>query len=181
MGQLGNGGNTNSTVPVQVTGLTSGVTALAVGYQYACAVHNGAVKCWGSNNNGQLGNGFTLDSTTPVQVSGLTAGVKAVSAGYYHACAIDAGNAVKCWGYNGGGQLGNNSTTNSNTPVSVSNLAANISAITTGDAHTCALNTSGTVFCWGENDYGQLGNGTVSTSLVPSAVVNLSGNNAAIS
>jgi hypothetical protein len=124
-GQLGNNSSTNSSVPVNVSGLTSGVSAISAGDYHTCALTtSGGVKCWGWNNYGQLGNNSTIDSHVPVDVSGLTSGVSAIAAGDLHTCALTTGGGVKCWGLNHYGQLGNNSTTDSQTFVQVSNLGA---------------------------------------------------------
>jgi alpha-tubulin suppressor-like RCC1 family protein len=111
-GQLGTGNTTSSSTPVQVTGLTAGVTAIDAGGYHTCALVSGSARCWGSNSDGQLGTGNTTNSSTPVQVSGLTEGVTAISAGDYHTCAVVSGSAL-CWGYNASGQLGIGSTTGS--------------------------------------------------------------------
>jgi alpha-tubulin suppressor-like RCC1 family protein len=100
-----------------------------------------------------------------VQVFGLTSSVQAITAGAYPTCALVSGGA-RCWGYNGDGELGNGSTTNSPVPVQVSGLASGVQTITAGGYHTCAL-VSGGVQCWGYNGDGELGNNSTSDSPVP--------------
>lgn len=168
-GELGNGSTTSSGTPVTVSGL-SGVTAIAAGDTHACAVvSGGTVKCWGYNYNGQLGNGSTSNSDVPVTVSGLSGAAIAIAAGGYHSCAIISGGTVQCWGANYGGQLGDGIFNNvsypfgSTAPVAVSGLSGAV-AIAAGNEHTCALISDGTVQCWGNNEVGQLGNGTIDSS-----------------
>jgi len=98
-----------------------------------------------------------------------TTGGPAIATGYTHACALLTGGTVKCWGYNGFGQLGNGTTTQSTTPVSVSGITTAV-MISAGAYHTCAFLADGTVKCWGYNGYGQLGNGTTTQSTTPVAV-----------
>ena len=81
---------------------------------------------------------------------------------------------VKCWGRNVNGQLGDNSTTDSLTPVDVFGLSVGITEISAGNNHTCALNESGGVKCWGVNSFGQIGDGSTTSRLVPTAVTGLS-------
>ncbi len=167
-GQLGDGTTTNRLTPADVTGLAGGVMALDAGGDHTCALTSaGGVKCWGWNGYGQLGDGTNTDRLTPVNVSGLTSGVTTITAGGYHTCALTATGSVKCWGWNIGGQLGDGTTTDRLTPVTVTGLASGVSAIDAGGSHTCAVLASGAAKCWGYNAGGQLGDGTRTTRLAP--------------
>jgi alpha-tubulin suppressor-like RCC1 family protein len=181
-GQLGDGTATNSSAPVNVSTLSSGVRAISAGLLFNCGLLNtGAVKCWGQNSNGQLGDGSTTQRYSPVDVSGLTSGVAAIESGYYHACALLNSGAVKCWGNNGSGQIGDGTNANRYTPVDVSGLSSGVIAISAGFYHTCALLSTGAVKCWGLNTYGELGDGTTTTSSTPVNVSTLSSGVSAIS
>jgi alpha-tubulin suppressor-like RCC1 family protein len=175
-GQLGNGTTTNPNVPTQVTGLTTGVTAIGTGANHSCAVTSaGAAQCWGLNNTGQLGNGTTTKSSTPVQVTGLTTGVVGIGGGNNsHTCVLTSTGGVQCWGNNTNGQLGNGTTTQSNTPVPVTGLSSGVVAIAVGGTHNCALTNTGFVQCWGGNTTGQLGDGTTTQANTPVQVTGLS-------
>ena len=163
-GQLGNGSTTNSAIPVDISGLTSGVTAIAAGAGHTCAItEEGGATCWGYGGDGQLGNGSTADSAMPVDVAGLTSGVTAIAAGILHSedgshtCAVTSAGSAMCWGPNTYGQLGNGSYTKSSVPVQVSGLASGVAAITVSNDHTCALTSGGGVACWGNNTSKQAG------------------------
>jgi alpha-tubulin suppressor-like RCC1 family protein len=187
-GQLGDGKTVEEDKPGGVLGL-SGVRAISAGADFTCAVRGtGAssdAECWGANDLGQLGDGTTTGSSRPVLVkstsSSLTTnGASAIAAGSGHACVLISGGRARCWGDNEDGQLGDGSTTNSTTPVAVANLpttpvALRAKAISAGGLNTCALLGDGTVECWGANNVGQLGNGTITSSSLPVAVANLSG------
>ena len=166
-GQLGDGTTTDSYTPVQVSGLT-GVTSIAVGFvSHAVALKNdGTVWAWGSNSYGQLGDGTTTDSYAPVPVSGLT-GVTAISAGESHTVALRNDGTVWAWGSNYYFQLGDGTNTNRNTPVQVIGLRTDGIAISAGGSHTVALKNHGTVWAWGLNFSGQLGDGTTTDSYTP--------------
>jgi alpha-tubulin suppressor-like RCC1 family protein len=172
-GQLGNGTTTSSDTAVNVTGLSSGVTAISSwAGTYSCALTTGGgVKCWGT---GAVGNGSTTPTTAPADVVGLTSGVSALSAANDHACAVTSGGGVKCWGVNSTGQLGDGSTTTSSAPVGVASLGSGATAVAAGDAYSCALTSGGGVKCWGNNSAGQLGNGSTTSSPVPVEVAGLS-------
>ena len=172
-GQLGDGTTTAKYVPTDVTGLSSGVTALALGYYHTCALTSaGGVKCWGYNAYGQLGDATTTTKNVPTDVSGLSSGVIAIAAGYQHTCAVTNTGAVKCWGYNTYGQLGDGTTTAKSVPTNVPALTTGATAIAAGYYHTCAI-ASGGAKCWGYNIYGQLGDGTTTAKYVPTDVSTL--------
>ncbi len=168
-GELGDNTVTNRSTPVDVSGLTAGVSAVSPGEYHTCALLTaGGIRCWGRNDQGQLGDGTRTERHIPVDVSGLTSGAAAISAtGRDHTCALTAGGGVKCWGDNLYGQLGDGSTTDRLTPVDVSGLTNGASAVSTGANFTCALTGAGAVKCWGLNTYGQLGNGTFANSSLP--------------
>ena len=91
MGQVGDGTQSPRITPVDVSGLTSGVTAVATGATHGCALTTlGGVKCWGLNDNGQLGDGSMTQRLAPVNVSGLSSGVGAITTGLFHTCALSA-------------------------------------------------------------------------------------------
>ena len=117
-GQLGDGTNTDSTVPVAVAG---GLTfqSVSAGSIHSCGVTTaGIAYCWGDNEDWQLGDGTNMDSTVPVALAGgLT--FQSVSAGYEHSCGMTTAGAAYCWGYNGRGRLGDGTNTDSNVPVLV--------------------------------------------------------------
>jgi len=124
---------------------------------------------WGYNVDGQLGNGNTTNQTTPVKVS-LPAGVTATAAaaGQDHSLAVGSDGKLYAWGVNTDGQLGNGTTNSSSTPVVVSMPAGvTATAVAAGADHSVALGSNGSVYDWGYNGFGQLGNGTTNNSTTP--------------
>jgi alpha-tubulin suppressor-like RCC1 family protein len=166
-GQLGNGTTTNSLSPVTVAGITT-ATAITAGFGHTCALlAGGTIKCWGLANWGQLGDGTTTNSSTPVTVTGITTAT-AVSAGYVDTCALLAGGIVKCWGSNIYGELGyyngNNHSDAPGTPVQIDANLRTATAISAGYSHNCVVADNHGAWCWGLNDHGQLGDGTLNNS-----------------
>lgn len=170
----GEGSSDITSTPEQVSGL-SDVSGIGAGDTHSLAVKNdGSVWTWGDNTYGQLGDGTTTTRPTPVQVHELS-DVSAVVGGFYSSIALKNDGTVWAWGINSNGQLGDGSTTNHSTPVQVSGLSG-ISSIAVGPAgnHILALKNDGTVWAWGWNYYGQLGDGTTTNRSTPVQVSNLS-------
>jgi alpha-tubulin suppressor-like RCC1 family protein len=175
-GQLGNGTQITSGVPVDVSAISGDVVAIAAGGAQTCALSvAGDVWCWGDNRSGQIGDGTTIQTSIPVRVIGLSNPVVSISVGAQHACALTADGSVLCWGDNANGQLGNGTQNASNIPVAVNGLNNVISAIAAGGQHTCALATDGGVKCWGDNSLGQLGNGNGAKGVVSTKPVDVTG------
>jgi len=173
-GQLGNGTTIESLVPVAVLdGATHlmNVSKVAISSGHACAIVGTGLKCWGRNNAGQLGNNMTQDSLVPVTVA-LTNVTDVSTGGAWYAtstgnsCAI-ANGFVNCWGDNTYGQIGNNSTTAQHVPTMVSTTVTGWVQVSTGGDHSCARTQTGDVYCWGHNNYGQLGLGNTTDRHVP--------------
>ncbi|MFM7223986.1 MAG: reprolysin-like metallopeptidase [Actinomycetota bacterium] len=150
---------------------------IATGGAHACALATGGtVKCWGDNYYGALGNSVVGISDVPVPVTGLTGAVGLLAGGGY-SCALLATGTVKCWGNNDVGQLGNGTTTNSSIPVTVLATTSpptpltGVIAIDANGRFACALLATGTMKCWGNNEFGQLGNGTTTNSSIPVTVL----------
>jgi len=175
-GKLGDGTYVDRSAPVQVKNLTN-VIAVSGGWWHSLALKsNGTVWAWGNNSDGQLGDGTSTRRSTPVQVKGLT-NVIDIAAGATHSVAVKSDGTVWAWGNNEHGQLGNGIYTNGvyisgSKPVRVKNLTGVI-AVAAGDAFSAALRRDGTVWTWGTNGYGQLGDGSRRSRNIPVQVKNL--------
>lgn len=189
-GEVGDGttGDSNGLrlKPVQVvqgTGHLTDVAAVTAGNQFTCALKtDGTVWCWGSNSFGQLGDGSEFDSLVPVEIvlgAGYLTNVKAIAAGGVHVCALKTDNTVWCWGDAEDGETGDGTTGDENgqrrQPVQVLQGSGNLTSVAAISANSggssCAVKTDGTAWCWGYNEFGQLGDGTRTTRLKATQVV----------
>ena len=185
-GQLGDGTTTDSSAPVSVdVGAGRYAVAISGGRYQSCAIlDDGSVKCWGYNGYGGLGDGTYTNSDSPATNVDLGTGRTAVSiaTGYYHTCVVLDDASLKCWGYGNNGELGDGSTSSSNTPVHVTfEVGRLVLAIAHGSTHTCVMLDNMSVQCWGSNSAGQLGDGTTTDSTTPAYVSLASGSKVAVS
>jgi len=166
-GQLGNGTTTSSSVPVPVSGGISFFTVTGGG-GHTCAVRgvDSLSFCWGDNSYGQLGDSTTTRRLTPVRV-GYAGTLVPMSAGDRHTCGPAISRVLYCWGNNGSGQLGTGNAQDAHHPVPVSG-GQQFFQVSAGSIHTCAMALpTAAIWCWGNNSWGQLGNGTTTSSNVP--------------
>lgn len=172
-GQIGDGTFVDRIVPNQVGGLSDIIEISAGTYHMLALKNDGTVWAWGDNISGQIGDGTTVDKKTPVQVSGLT-DVAHISAGRFFSLAIKNDGTVWTWGENKYGQLGIGNKVDSSVPVQVPDITASLPAVfATGDFHCLVLKTDGTVWSWGRNTYGNLGDESVENSSSPVEVLNI--------
>lgn len=158
------------------------IVQVVSGWYHICALTTtGGVKCWGQNLYGQLGDGTTVTRLAPVDVLDLQVGAKEIAAGGGRTCALMKDGGVRCWGTNWGGHVGDGTTETRLTPVDVIGLTAGVIALAAGLNHACALTNLGGVKCWGDNSYGQLGDGTTEQRLTPVDVNGLTSDVATIS
>jgi len=177
-GQLGNSETLNSKTTPNRVGSSSGWTLVSAGGSHTCGVRSGKLYCWGSDEFGQLGNGSSRDdrATPGNAISGATDWV-AVTTGATHTCGIrnisGQGRKLACWGDDSRRQIGNGAgTVSPPVPTSVS-TATNWAAITAGAFHTCGIRTipqGRTLACWGDDDFGQVGNGAGGEPELPTRV-----------
>jgi alpha-tubulin suppressor-like RCC1 family protein len=176
-GQLGDGTKTNRAYPTPVAGL-DGVIAVSGGREYTVALKSDrTVWTWGANSSGQLGDGTMNQRSYPAAVSGLADVTAIAAARGSHTLALKADGGVWAWGDNRLGQLGIGTTNNSPIPVSVKlpdgTPLAGVMALSAGSEYSVALRNDGSVWAWGLNNYGQLGDGTTVNRLTPVQVAGL--------
>lgn len=186
-GELGNGADgTYSVVPQTVCtnpttcNALTGIAQVSAGTSVTCAVStNNVLYCWGSNLYGRLGYGM---AHADMNYAGTVAsGYKKVTVGDSHVCGITTSDGLKCWGFNGHGELGDGTKTTRYVPTDVSGLQSGVLDVTIGDSHTCAFLTGGVIKCWGYNNKGQLGDGTIDEHTTPMPVLGLAGTPIAVS
>ncbi|MCA8837953.1 MAG: hypothetical protein K8963_08910, partial [Proteobacteria bacterium] len=156
---LGAGLNNDRTTP-HIVGDATNWSQVSVAANHACAINtDDELYCWGVNPNGQLGLGDTDVRNVPTRV-GMATNWSQVSAGAVHTCAINSVGHLLCWGESDNGRLGTgDDAMDSLTPARVGD-ATNWSQVSAGATHTCAINSAGQLYCWGEGDTGRLGLGT---------------------
>lgn len=175
-GELGDGSGSSSHVPVEAVPASDQAVAVSAGSSHTCAiVAGGSAKCWGNNMSGQTGKGSTGNPLTPVAVQlasgGSLSGVESISAGLSHSCAVTSSGAAYCWGSNMYQELGSSAATGGSNfsayPVRTARASttpmSDAVGISAGDYYTCAMRSSGAVACFGDNTYGQIGNGSSGT------------------
>jgi uncharacterized repeat protein (TIGR02543 family) len=182
-GQLGNGTTVDQYTPIDITSqfnldLGETIIGINVGPFHSLAFTSiGKVFTWGLNDKGQLGDDSTTDKNTPTEITthfnfGLDETIISINLGYSHSSAVSSIGRVFTWGNNYSGQLGDGTTTDRTTPTEITsrfNLDAGetIISINVGISHSSALSSTGRVFTWGYNNYGQLGDGTTTTKYTP--------------
>jgi len=163
---LGDGSTAASGIPFTVPGITNAVQVATSGANICIVLADGSMKCWGQNLWGEVGDGTTNNSTTPVTTT-LT-NVASVSIGGGHTCALTNAGAVECVGWNEYGQLGNGTTL----PLGATTtwqeaISGGVVSVACGTAHTCALTADRKVYCWGDNSFGQVGDGSYAVRDTP--------------
>lgn len=177
---VGDGTKAFKNIPITVANVAT-AKQVAMGYNHACAIlQNGVVSCWGDNNNGQLGDGTQTTRLQATAVTGLTAKVTQLALSYQSTCALLETGNIQCWGSNSQGELGlgenQKKTVRKITPTSVT-IGSDLKAkrLVAGKNHFCAISQNDSVYCWGNNDFGQLGQNDVVTRYQPVLVTALTG------
>ncbi len=165
-GQLGNPGGSLST-PVEVAGASTNWSTIVAGDFHTCGRRTtGRLYCWGFDSSGQLGDGGTnTNQNTPVEVAGGVTTWTSVSGGRNHTCGRRTTGRLYCWGLDSDGQLGDGGTnTDRGAPVEVAGGVTTWAAVAAGEVHTCGRRTTGRLYCWGNDDFGRLGDGGEATN-----------------
>lgn len=171
-GQLGDGSPTNRSVPVSVTGGIKNWIQISASIDHTIGLRaDGTAWGWGLNDVGQVGNNDTADVSVPNPVVGNFTDVLQVDAGGIHNALLRTNGTVWCWGEGQDGRLGNGSTQDRSSPVSVLGGITNFIQVSAGFNFTSALRADGTIWCWGRNSKGQLGDGSTTARSSPVPIV----------
>ena len=168
-GKLGDNTTTKRSSPIQTIAFGTNWKQASCGFEYMAAIKtDGTLWCWGYNSNGQLGDNTILRRSSPVQTVAFGTNWKQVSCGYTHTTAIKTDGTLWAWGYNTSfGCLGDNTTINRSSPVQTVAYGTNWKQASSFFRSTAAIKTDGTLWYWGNNGYGQLGNNTVTSRSSP--------------
>ena len=173
-GQLGDGTEQQRLSPIEVETLGATVAQVSAGATHTCSIkRDGTLWCWGHNAAGQLGDGTQVEQDSPVEVSALGATVAEISVGYMFTCATKSDRTLWCWGFNAQGQVGTGDTANRPLPAEITAFGATVAALSTASLHTCAIQSGRTLWCWGFNGNGALGDGTTVERHSPTQVTEL--------
>jgi len=177
-GQLGIDSTEAQRRPVRVVGLGRDILAIEAGGHTSCAIdRRNFLSCWGANDTGQLGIGTTERALVPQRVSGtrfrsVAIGNSSLTGAWATTCAVTRRGSGYCWGLNDHGQLGTGTTVDASLPQRVAGLGSDIRsfAVARNGEHSCGINGAGILFCWGDNAFGQLGDGTTTDRPTPGRV-----------
>jgi alpha-tubulin suppressor-like RCC1 family protein len=160
-GQLGDNTGVSKSSPVLTVAFGTNWKQVSCGYYFTAAIKtDGTLWCWGGNNNGQLGDNTGVRKSSPVQTVAFGTNWKQVSCGYDHAAAIKSDGTLWSWGSNGLGNLGDNTSVKKSSPVQTISYGTNWKQIKCSKNNSFAIKTDGTLWCWGVNSVGELGDNT---------------------
>lgn len=171
-GNLGTNDKTSRRTPVSILGSNKTFCSISAGDMHALGLDNhGRVWSWGDNIYGNLGNNTIISKLTPVSILGNNKTFCSIAASFYQSMGIDNSGQVWGWGYNGYGQLGDNSKINKCTPVSILGAKKTFCKISVGFGFSLGLDKNGRVWSWGDNYYGELGNNATISRLTPVSIL----------
>ena len=161
-GQLGDNTTANKSSPVQTVTFGTNWKQVDCGRLYTAAIKtDGTLWCWGDNSNGQLGDNTATNRSSPVQTVTFATNWMQVSSGYFYTAAIKTDGTLWCWGDNANGQLGDNTTVKKSSPVQTVAFGTNWKSVSAGIWQIAAIKNDGTLWTWGSNSYGGLGDNTI--------------------
>jgi alpha-tubulin suppressor-like RCC1 family protein len=167
-GQLGDNTITPKSSPIQTISGGTNWKLISAGYYHTLAIKtDGTLWAWGTNSQGQLGNNTIAHKSSPIQTIAGGSNWKSVSCGVFHTAAVKVDSTLWIWGYNPSGQLGDNTIAHKSSPVQTIAGGSNWKLVTGGMYHTAAIKTDGTLWLWGKNNYGQLGDNTITPKSSP--------------